>query len=223
MTVKNWIWDLDGTLLDSYGSIVSSLMLLNGERGISDSEEEVIKAVKRGSVSAYLRGLSERYGESAEELFRRYQQISHRNLETITLMPGAIETLRGLRNAGALHFVYTHRGQSTFGVLERLELMPYFTEIVTFENGFKPKPSGEGVAYLAKKHRMDPAQTAYVGDRTLDVYCAKDAGVQAILFLPPDSCVIPTGLEDRIVKSLGELCESGNGKGAGFAGRPSHL
>ena len=37
-----------------------------------------------------------------------------------------------------------------------------------------------------------------MGDRALDVLCAKDAGVKALLYLPEDSCVIPTGLEDRI-------------------------
>ena len=68
-----------------------------------------------------------------------------------------------------------------------------------------PKPSGEGVNYLAEKYALDKAATAYIGDRTLDVLCAKDAGVQAILYLPEDSCVEPTGKEDRIIRELREL------------------
>jgi phosphoglycolate phosphatase-like HAD superfamily hydrolase len=78
---------------------------------------------------------------------------------------------------------------------------------VTSQNGFRPKPSGEGVTYLLEKHGLEKTETAYVGDRTLDVLCAKDAGVRAILYLPEDSCVEPTGKEDRIIRELAELTE----------------
>ena len=200
--IHTYIWDLDGTLLDSYQSIVSSLVEVSGE-----SFDDIMKAVKRGAVSAYLRGFAERSGEDYAVLYQRYREISHGKIEEITLIPGAVETLQALQDHGARHFVYTHRGKSTAGILDRLGITPFFTEIVTFENGFRPKPSGEGVTYLIEKYGLDPEKTAYVGDRTLDVSCAKDAGVQAILYLPADSCVEKTGLEDRIIQRLEELNE----------------
>ena len=92
-------------------------------------------------------------------------------------------------------------------LLERLGLTVFFTEIVTFEYGFRPKPSGEGVEYLAGKYGLDKAVTAYVGDRTLDVLCAKDAGVKAVLYLPEGSCVVPAGSEDKIIRKLEELTD----------------
>ncbi len=205
--ISNYIWDLDGTLLDSYGCIVSSLEELAGECHTQDSAAEIMRIVKQGSVTEYVRGLAERTGRDSGTLFRRYREISHARTDMITLIPGAAETLQALKNRGARHFVYTHRGDSSFPLLDRLDIRRYFTEIVTSGNGFRPKPSGEGVAYLAEKYRLDRAATAYVGDRTLDVYCAKDAGVQAILYLPEDSCVRPTGAEDRIIRRLEELAE----------------
>jgi GntR family transcriptional regulator len=165
--------------------------------------------VKQGTVSGYLRGLAERSGLDYGALYRRYRELTHERLDQITLIPGAAETLAKLRAAGAEHFLYTHRGKSTETLLDRLELKPFFTEIVTFENGFQPKPSGEGVAYLAGKYGLDPETTAYVGDRTLDVLCAKDAGVKAVLYLPEDSCVIPTGQEDLVIGRLEELTKEG--------------
>ena len=98
-------------------------------------------------------------------------------------------------------------GRSTLPLLERLGLTHYFVEIVTFEHGFRPKPSGDGVAYLVRKYGLDKKQTAYVGDRSLDVLCAKDAGVAAILYCPEDSCVIPSGNEDLVIRHLTELTE----------------
>lgn len=128
-------------------------------------------------------------------------------LEEITLVPDAADTLTKLAEGGAVHFLYTHRGKSTEILISRLGLSAFFREIVTFENGFRPKPSGEGVIYLTERYQLDKTKTAYVGDRPLDVLCAKDAQVQAVLYLPEDSCVNPTGKEDRIIRNLHELTE----------------
>ena len=205
--MKAYIWDLDGTLLDSYGSIVSSLVCVALECGAEDSRETIMKAVKQGSVSGYLRALSQQSGKEYAALYQLYREVSHGRMDEIGLIPGAVETLKALRNAGARHFVYTHRGGSTGPLLDRLGLTAFFEEIVTFEYGFQPKPSGDGVRYLVDKYALERAETAYVGDRPLDVACARDAGVQAVLYLPEDSCVEPTGMEDRVVRTLEELTE----------------
>lgn len=203
--LKACIWDLDGTLFDSYQSIVSSLVDVAAACGVPDTAEEIMKTVKQDSVSAYMRELSAACGRSTDELMQMYWTVSHSKMDEITLVPGAAETLASLRKQGVRHFVYTHRGSSTTHLLDRLGMTGYFTEIVTHEHGFAPKPSGEGVTYLTEKYGLDKAATAYIGDRTLDVLCAKDAGVQAILYLPVDACVEPTGQEDRIIRELGEL------------------
>ncbi len=203
--VKNLIWDLDGTLVDSYGVIVKGLTEVAGACGLSDPPADILLAVKRESVSTYLRALAERTACPYEELYRRYRVCSGAHMAEITLIPGAVETLSTLRAAGTAHFLYTHRGRSTAPLLDWLGLTGFFTEVVTFENGFRPKPSGEGVRYLLSRHGLAPSATAYVGDRALDVACAKDAGVRAILYLPEDSCVRPTGMEDRIITRLQAL------------------
>ena len=207
MAIKSYIWDLDGTLLDSYQAIVTSLLAVARENAVNDSFDTVMKAAKGGSVSAYLRQLAAACRQDESILKQRYWEISHERLRDISLVPGAIETLEALKRAGARHFVYTHRGSSTLPLLERLGLKDYFVEIVTFEHGFQPKPSGDGVSYLVRKYGLDRKQTAYVGDRSLDVLCAKDAGVAAILYCPEDSCVIPSGNEDLVIRHLTELTE----------------
>ncbi len=205
--LKAYIWDLDGTLLDSYGSIVSSLVSIAHECNAEDSREEILKAVKQGTVSAYLRSLSERTGKDNASLYQRYREVSHARMSEIGLIRGAAETLEALKHAGARHFVYTHRGSSTGPLLDRLGLNDFFEEVVTFEYGFSPKPSGDGIRYLLDKYSLEKSETAYVGDRRLDMECALDAGVQAVLYLPEGSCVIPTGGEDLVVHSLEELTE----------------
>ena len=200
-----YIWDLDGTLLDSYGVIVKGAVQTAAAAGLADPADKVLKAVKQGSVTGYLKDISMRSGVSFEKLMERYRFYTHELDDRITLIDGAKETLEELRHTGAVHYVYTHRGSSSEPILERLGILHCFREVVTSKYGFSPKPSGEGVRYLLEKYGLDPTQTWYVGDRTLDVLCAKDAGVRALLYLPPDSCVSATGLEDRIVRDLREM------------------
>lgn len=200
-----YIWDLDGTLLDSYGVITEAAARTAAAAGVDDPGEYVLKAVKQGSVTAYLKEVSLRSGETPENLFRQYRTFTHEMDGRIGLISGAKETLERLQRSGAVHFVYTHRGASSEPILRRLDILRFFREIVTSVYQFAPKPSGEGVRYLLGKYGLAPSLTWYVGDRTLDVLCAKDAGVKALLFLPEDSCVAATGLEDRVIGDLREL------------------
>ena len=200
-----YIWDLDGTLLDSYGVIVAGAKAAAEEAGLSDTEDEILKGVKGESVTAYLRGVSDRTGIPFEEMKERYRFHTHALDDRIMLMDGAAETLERLQREGVVHYVYTHRGASSRPILKRLGILEIFRDIVTAEMKLRPKPSGEGVRYLVDKHHLDPADTWYIGDRAVDMYCAKDAGVKALMYLEPDSVVSPTGAEDRIVRSLQEI------------------
>ena len=200
-----YIWDLDGTLLDSYAVIVKGAKAAAEDAGLPDTEDDVLKGVKQESVTAYLRGASARSGIPFEEMKQRYRTHAHALDDEITLIDGAKETLERLRQEGAVHFVYTHRGASSRPILARLGILGCFRDIVTAEAKFAPKPSGEGVRYLLEKYGLNPADTWYVGDRAVDMYCAKDAGVNALLYLEPDPVVSPTGVEDRIVRDLRDI------------------
>lgn len=200
-----YIWDLDGTLLDSYTVIVKGAKAAAEDAGLPDTEDDVLKGVKQVSVTSYLKGAAERSGIPFEEMKQRYRMHAHALDDEITLIDGAKETLERLRREGAVHFVYTHRGASSRPILTRLGILDCFRDIVTAEAKFAPKPSGEGVRYLLEKYGLDPADTWYVGDRAVDMYCAKDAGVNALLYLEPDPVVSPTGVEDRIVRDLRDI------------------
>ena len=199
-----FIWDLDGTLLDSYRVIVSSAVRTAAEAGIRDDKEAVLRKLKQQSLTAYLRDVSLRCGTPCETLLLRYREISHETTDQIPLIPGAREALERLAGCGADHFVYTHRGSSSEPILRRLGILSFFREVVTSEYGFAPKPSGEGVRYLLARYGLDPRFSWYVGDRTLDVLCGKDAGIRTLLYLPEGSPVQATGQEDLILRDWSE-------------------
>ena len=203
--MTSYIWDLDGTLIDSYPVIIAAAIKAAGNAGIHDDESTVLRTVKQGMLSTYLNDAAERSGMPFQFLLEKYRTYTHEMDDQIILMEGAVETLERLRKAGAVHDVFTHRGTSSEPILERLGILGYFREVVTSAAGFPAKPSGEAVRYLMQKYGMKPDETWYVGDRAIDVLCAKDAGVRSILLLPEGAYVKPTGYEDRIVQSLHEI------------------
>ena len=200
-----YIWDLDGTLLDSYGVIIEATRRVAEEAGVPDRPEDMLRIIKRGALSDYLKDLAGRTGSTPDRLMERYRFFTHAMDDLIPLMDGAEEALDSLRRSGAEHYVFTHRGDSSEPILERLGILDRFREVVTSVYGFPAKPSGSGLRYLLEKYQLDPKETWYVGDRAIDILCAVDAGVKSVLLLPEDSCVIPTGKEDRIIRSLREL------------------
>ena len=56
-----------------------------------------------------------------------------------------------------------------------------------------------------KKYHLSPSASFYVGDRSLDVEAANNAGIGSILFLDPSSPISATGHETYVVKDLLEI------------------
>jgi len=201
----NYIWDLDGTLFDSYPVITSDSRETLARFGIEKSRDEVNEGVLKDSVGGYLNGFASALGVDREEVMSYYHSLALRHWDRITLMEGAKEALQGLIAQGGRHFVYTHRGESSYWVMKKLGIWEFFDDVVTAEDGFKRKPSPDAVNYLAEKHTLDKARTYYVGDRVLDMGCAVNAGIKGILFLREGTPVTPDGNESYTVKQLTDI------------------
>ncbi|MBR3136421.1 MAG: HAD-IA family hydrolase [Clostridia bacterium] len=200
-----FIWDLDGTLLDSYGVIVSGTVDACLSFGLAVKKEEAHRQAIQHSVNWYLQTVSRDFGLPFEEVQARYSEISGQRKGDIHLLPYARAVLDGLKEQGVCHFVYTHRGKTTDAVLKNLGLNDCFTEIVTSQNGFSRKPVPDAILYLMDKYGLAPETTFYVGDRTIDMDCARNAGIRGILFLPEGNYCVPNGAESRIIRDLRDL------------------
>ena len=178
-----FIWDLDGTLLDSYEAILSGIEETFGQFSIPYDKEIVREFILKFSVQDLFVQVAEERKLDVEVLNQvRAQSLAEKNAQ-IVLMPGAREVLAWADEAGIMQFVYTHKGDNAFTILRDLGLECYFTEILTNQSGFARKPSPEAATYLLDKYQLDPDNTYYIGDRTLDVEFAQNSGLQSINFL----------------------------------------
>lgn len=198
-----FIWDLDGTLINSYDVIVDSLYILLNEFNINMNKEDIRRETIVYSVSHLLNKIVEQNDNlSFDEIKNRYSLLTEVNNDKITPMHHTKELLEELKKLGVKSYIFTHRGSSTDFVLNNTKLNGYFTDIVTSKSGFKRKPDPEGLNYLIDKYNLDKNKTYYVGDRSLDIECAYNAGIKSILYLPIGGYTTPTGKETYIVSDL---------------------
>ena len=203
---KAVIWDLDGTLLDSYHVIVDSVDLTFAEFGIECAKEEIHRIAIHDSISGLFKRYGNRAGVDVNLLTKRYSEISAGKYQMIRAENQVYEVLRGLAEKGVTHYVFTHRGKTTIPVLDHLNMTSYFRQIITSQSGFQRKPNPEGLNYLIDTNNLDRNQTYYVGDRKLDMECARNAGITGILYIPEGGFDV-SGDETYRVKELVEILD----------------
>ena len=178
-----FIWDLDGTLLDSYEAILSGIEETFAQFAIPYDKEKVREFILKYSVQDLLVQVAEERKMDVAVLNQvRAQSLAEKNAQVV-LMPGARDVLAWAEESGIQQFVYTHKGDNALTILRDLGLESYFTEILTSQSGFARKPSSEAATYLLGKYQLNLEKTYYIGDRTLDVEFAKNSRIQSINFL----------------------------------------
>jgi len=178
--MKNIIWDLDGTLADSYEQILNVLESIFSQYDIFD-RNQVYVFIKTHSVVDYFKTQADRYDLDLDDLYKQYNQVTSDFLASdYKLIEGADDTLKAL--SMHKHYIYTHRGNSTFEILQTNGIHGIFVEVITSEHKFERKPAPDALLYLINKYKMSLEDTYYIGDRSLDVLCGINAGIQTIYF-----------------------------------------
>lgn len=205
MSKPTFIWDLDGTLLDSYEIIVDSLYQIYNEQNIHIEKKYILQEIINDSVATFIKNMENAFGIPFDVLKDRYSKISSEKLRDIRPMEHAIELLEYLKKKNIKSYILTHRGVTTETVLTKTGLKDYFAEVVCSLNGFPRKPDPTGLNYLIDKYKLNKDNTYYVGDRSIDVECAFNAGIKSILFISPKSVGKPTGKETSVIRDLLEI------------------
>ena len=200
-----FIWDMDGTLVDSYPAIVPAVQETCAERGLHYTADYIHDFVIRTSVGTLLEQAAAELGTDFKPLKARFDALNDAGISAIRAIPHAAEALAALARAGHRNFVYTHRGASCPAILEQTGLAPFFTEVLTALDGFPRKPKPDAILYLLDKYALDPGRSFYIGDRSLDIEAAENAGIGSILFLDPASPGRATGRETYLVRDLLEI------------------
>jgi phosphoglycolate phosphatase len=204
--VRALIFDLDGTLVDSYEAIAVSLNRAREAFGQTHLDTASIRrAVGRGLESLVADLVGPEHVEEGVRLFReRYAQVF---LTGTRALPGAVDTLRELRARGYRLSVASNK-PARFGrpILREAGLLPFVDHVQGPDLSGTTKPEPEMLRNCMEAMGSDVQETVYVGDMVLDVESAARAGLPVILVCGGSSSVEElrsTG--QRVLESLTDL------------------
>jgi phosphoglycolate phosphatase len=175
------IFDWDGTLFDSIGSIAACTMATMDELGIEGVSEHAV----RQTIGLGLAETMQMLFPDAEPLLRQRVREVYFHLwpdfrDRPILFQGAVEALQGFAEDGYLLTVAT--GKSRMGLnrdMDRSRTHELFVTTRTVDEA-PSKPHPGMVLDILDELGMRPHQALVVGDTTYDLEMAKNAGASSI-------------------------------------------
>lgn len=171
---SNFLFDLDGTLIDSFGDIKLSLesayqTILN--RSVFVSRNQIGPPIIE-MIEELTPGLDEDYKLAIVKEFRNSYDNSSYGLTKE--MEGSVKLLSQLFNLNKQLFLVTNKAyKPTLRILEKINII-FFKEIFSpdkFEG--KKLSKSELIHYLIESHSLDPTKTVMIGDTRHDVIAAQ--------------------------------------------------
>lgn len=179
MQHKYIIWDLDGTLMDSYPVMTLAIQKALAGFGIHAELKELEIFVRQRVRNAYQQYVPQIPYADFKAAWKAEEAAL---LHQIQPFPYAAELLSKFEARGAAQFVYTHRERrSTDLLLEKYDFSKYFRRVITADDGYPKKPDPQSVIALFQDFRIPRKQALFVGDRTLDIQTAVHAGIAGLL------------------------------------------
>ncbi len=184
-----FVFDLDGTLVDSIPGIARGLNLALKALGYPEHSVDAIRGmVGRGARELCLASLREYFhGEVPEEAFEAVhkgfmKEYPHTWQDGTAPYPGIREMLLELAAEGHLLGVLSNKPHVVTGPLVR-HILPEvpFQVVMGFSDRFPRKPEPGSLLSIVHAWGMEPGQVCMVGDSAHDGNTAVNAGTRLVL------------------------------------------
>jgi len=185
------IWDVGGTLFDTYPATVRAFA-----RGLEDlgasAPDEYIAALVRVSRAHCAAVLAQEHALDSDELYRRFEQrYAQIPPEEQVLFPGAVDVCTFALERGGNNYLWTHRERASVHALLGAHAMErYFAGIVAADDGFPRKPDPAGLMAIILRHQLPRDETLVIGDREIDLLGGRNAGVHTACFGPAPGGIV---------------------------------
>jgi phosphoglycolate phosphatase len=204
------IFDLDGTLIDSRMDLVNAVNATRVHMGMAElSHERVYSYVGNGAPVLIRRALGDQATEAelqeALEFFLEYYR--EHDLDYTTLYPGVKESLSRLSAAGKQMAVLTNKPlRMSQHIVQGLGVADYFLKVYGGNSFEFKKPNPIGIRTLMDITGIAAERTLMVGDSSVDVQTARNAGVRCCgvtYGFQPETLADP--VPDKLVDRFEEL------------------
>jgi phosphoglycolate phosphatase len=180
--VRAFVFDLDGTLIDSKMDLVQSVNAMLRKTGRAEQPTELVASyIGHGAPQLIASVL----GPAADELQHRealkifLAHYQEHKLDLTRPYPGVREGLQAL--AGSPMAVLTNKpARVSMDILEGLKLAQFFRAVHGGDSFERKKPDPSGALAILKELGASPAESAMVGDSDVDMLTARNAGMVAV-------------------------------------------
>jgi phosphoglycolate phosphatase len=191
--IRGIVFDLDGTLADTFGDITCSVNHVRCFLGLAPlSLPEVKQHVGKGVKNLIEKTTGMTDANRLEELvsvFRRFY-LEHL-LDTTRLCDGVAQGIEALSSRGSLMAILSNKPEdATRKIAEGLGIARFFKAIFGGDSFEKQKPAKEALLRTLDVLGIRVSQALMVGDSIVDIETAKNAGTRC--------AVVTTGLLDDV-------------------------
>ena len=172
--IQHLIWDVDGTLFDTYPAIARSFKAAAHDLGAPATFDEALR-LAQVSVDHCVATLSTTYAIAADQLEALFEQ-HYRTITPEDQPPFAgVEAMcEHIRARGGLNLIVTHRRRAGLDrLLATHRLTAYFADITSHDDAYPRKPDPAAFNVLIERHQLPRAATLGVGDRDIDILAAQ--------------------------------------------------
>lgn len=184
---KNFIWDFDGTLVDTDECVMKCYINILEQYNIKEDKNKILNLIKEGSKLKAVEYLISKYKAfTKEDFFEKYDEIDRmqETYDDAKPMKYAIEVCNYIKKRGYKNIVITNRGENTVDILKKLDMDKYFDFIMFYgkDNVFVRKPESGMFDYVIEKFNLNIKETLSIGDRTIDYIASKKNNLPVCLF-----------------------------------------
>lgn len=183
MTIKNLIFDLDGTLINSHEDIKDALS--HAYSTIPTYHNIQINFRVGPPLYELIHTITPKISQSDYEIvsseFRKY---SDRNtFPKTTLKPDVLSTLRNL--SSKCLFIATNKPSLTVNrILKQLSIHKYFIDIISIDSIPSLKlTKTDMISHIITRHHLTPSETLMIGDDQGDIIAAKNNSISSFAIL----------------------------------------
>ena len=218
MACRAALFDIDGTLVHSLPLYVATVNHVLETNGLGPLDTPTVRSLFQDNIEFMIReafrvckkSLSD---EAYPEVLERYMAfyLDEGNCRKyVESYPGVPETLEALSQAGLKLGIVTNRPYAAaVRILEEMELLSYFPDILSIDRVTKHKPDPAHLLETLEQMGLAPDEAVMVGDHDMDVVVSKRVGTPAIMvtygYAPSDPKTLGA---DALIEDFKDLPEA---------------